>query len=163
MQMVSVSILELLNRVLPSFVREFFRNNYAKNSKYICTASSQWFSFGFIEWLVGPAERFGVQVRVRDGDGSDQEQTWTSGVKLTECRFLAESQCKSACVHLCKAPTQALFQQSLGVPLYMKPNYDDCSCEFFFGIEPPPLASDPAVVGDCYSQCSVRRAGCVDG
>ena len=161
MQMVSVSILELLNRVLPKAMREFFRSKYQENSQYICSASSQWFSFGFIEWLVGPAERFDVRVRVT-GEGGSREEVWQSGVKLVECRFLVESQCKSACVHLCKTPTQALFRQELGVPLYMKPNYDDCSCEFFFGVEPPPLAEDPAITGGCYTQCSLRRVGCVD-
>lgn len=71
------------------------------------------FGFGWIEWLVGPSERFFVTIPApssvstttttttaldtqSDTNGllniQNQEETvtWQSGVKLTECRFLAE-------------------------------------------------------------------------
>jgi len=54
---VTDAIIKILTVILPKFVTDFFRTNYAKNSRYICEASSLWFTFGFIEWLVGPAER----------------------------------------------------------------------------------------------------------
>lgn len=53
--------------------------------------------------------------------------TWLSGVKIEKCRYLVESGCKSACIHLCKTPTQEFFNKELGMPLYMKPNFNDQS------------------------------------
>ena len=70
--------------------------------------------------------------------GLDSNVTWNSGTKLIECRFLHESGCKSTCLHLCKMPTQALFNEELGLPLRMTPNFDDCSCTFEFGLSPLP-------------------------
>ena len=55
---VSEAIVKILTSILPKFIIKFFQTNYSKNSRYICEASSLWFTFGFIEWLVGPAERF---------------------------------------------------------------------------------------------------------
>ena len=43
-----------------------------------------------------------------------RSKTWISGVKLLECRYLKDSGCKSACIHLCKGPTQQFFQDELG-------------------------------------------------
>lgn len=82
-------------------------------------------------------------------------EVWMSGVKLTECRYLAESGCKSACINLCKIPTQRLFLEDLGLPLTMSPNYEDCSCEMKFGVYPPPLEEDPAFKTLCFSTCGL--------
>jgi hypothetical protein len=84
-------------------------------------------------------------------------KTWRSGVKLTECRYLLESGCKSACVNLCKKPTQQFFSQELGLPLYMKPNFTDCSCELFFGVQAPVEEEDPVFKQNCYSSCSMKK------
>jgi len=49
---------------------------------------------------------------------------WKSGVKLLECRYLKESGCKSACIHLCKGPTQQFFRDELGKLYYY------CLCNY---------------------------------
>lgn len=85
------------------------------------------------------------------------EIVWESGIKLTECRFLAASKCKSACVNLCKLPCQSLFQEHLGIPLYMKPDYTDYSCTFHFGIAAPSMEQDPAFNNQCFSDCGVSK------
>ena len=33
------------------------------------------------------------------------------------------------CVNLCKTPTQTFFTEELGMPLTMKPNFEDYSCD----------------------------------
>jgi len=79
--------------------------------------------------------------------------SWQSGVKLVECRYLAQSGCKALCLHLCKAPTQQFFLQELGVPLYMKPDFKTNSCEMMFGVMPPSEAMDPAFQEACFTSC----------
>ena len=41
------------------------------------------------------------------------------------CRYLAESGCAGMCVNLCKSPVQTFFTKELGMPLTMKPNFED--------------------------------------
>ena len=68
-----------------------------------------------------------------------------------------ESGCKAACTQLCKRPTQAFFSEQLNVPLYMRPNFTDFSCEMMFGVEPPEDADDPAYTTSCYSLCAIAN------
>jgi len=89
-----------------------------------------------------------------DGLSIDESSTsWKSGVKLIECRYLAQSGCKALCLHLCKAPTQQFFLQELGVPLYMKPDFKTNSCEMMFGVMPPKEDVDPAFQESCFTSC----------
>ena len=86
-------------------------------------------------------------------DDHGGEQSWYSGVKIVECRYLAQSGCKALCLHLCKAPTQEFFLQELGMPLYMKPDFTNNSCEMRFGVLPPKEEDDPAFQEACFSSC----------
>ena len=52
------------------------------------------------------------------------------------CRYLEEAGCASVCLNSCKAPTQAFFSRHMGLPLDMRPNYEDYSCQFRWA---PPL------------------------
>ncbi len=58
---------------------------------------------------------------------------------------------------MCRGPTEAFFNEELGVPLRMSPNYDDCSCTFEFGLSPLPIEEDTAVNTPCYKDCSLAR------
>jgi len=58
------------------------------------------------------------------------------------------------CVNLCKAPVQTFFTEELGMPLTMKPNFEDYSCEMVFGLTPPPLDKDEALQQPCLQKCS---------
>ena len=51
-------------------------------------------------------------------------------------RFLEASGCASVCVHTCKAPTQEFFNQDMGVPMRMLPDYASYECVFEFGVAP---------------------------
>jgi hypothetical protein len=75
-------------------------------------------------------------------------------VLLRRCRYLEASGCKSECVNVCKVPTQAFFAQHIGIPLTMRPHFEDRSCELIFGAAPPPLAEDEAFRGACFPDCS---------
>ena len=71
-----------------------------------------------------------------------------------KCRYLAESNCVGMCVNLCKAPVQTFFTEELGMPLTMKPNFDDYSCEMVFGLTPPSLEEDEVMQHGCISECT---------
>ena len=143
-------IISLLKSLIPESVRSAVRDVVQERKRWICEKSSEWMSFNLLYWLVGPVERINVDVPV---DNSSGLETWQSGVKLKECRYLVEVGCKSACLNLCKVPTQTLFNEEFNMPLYMKPNFEDCSCEFLFGISPPTEESDPAFSEACYTTC----------
>ena len=81
-----------------------------------------------------------------------------AALEIERCRFLEAGGCASACVNLCKVPTQTFFRDDMGVPLLMEPDYDDFSCRFSFGKSPPPLAADEALDVACFAQCPVAVA-----
>ena len=137
-----IKLIGLLGAVIPGFVKSLFRNKYEKIPEVVIENSVMWFSFNFLRFLVGPAEPL----------------TETS-LMLTECRYLAQSGCKSACINLCKLPTQAFFNDVLGFPLTMNPDFTNSSCVFDFGVSPPPLDEDPALGGACLVDCRPRTEG----
>jgi len=140
----------LLDRVIPPPVKAFFRSKFAEDKRWISEQSVLWFSFNLLSWLVGESEG-----KASELDG----RTYNNIVELKECRYLAEAGCKKACVQLCKGPTQAFFKESLGIPLYMKPNFETCACELQFGVEPPPPSEDPAYAEMCFTSCEIGTAG----
>ncbi len=72
------------------------------------------------------------------------------------CRYLAESGCAGMCVNLCKAPVQTFFTVELGMPLTMKPNFEDYSCDMVFGLTPPPVDEDEGTLQQpCLQECSL--------
>lgn len=44
-----------------------------------------------------------------------------------------------------------------GLPLYMKPNFTDYSCELQFGVRPLADDIDPAYQEQCYITCPVNK------
>jgi hypothetical protein len=152
---IKTKIVSLIVRILPSFVRDYFKTKYRETPRLVAELSVRWFEFGFLHWLVGPVEPKYTSTGRADETGS----SWNNTVKLLECRFLRESGCKAACNLLCKRPTQSLFQEHLGLPLYMRPNFTDYSCEMIFGIDPPLDSQDEAFSETCYSQCALTACG----
>lgn len=107
-------VLNFLRSLVPPQVGSFFRKKYLENPRQICEQSAFFMSFGLLTWLVGPTESFQLQT-IDPKTGA--EATWLSGVKIKECRYLAESGCKAACLHICRDPTQTFFADDLGTLL----------------------------------------------
>nr|XP_043622032.1 beta-carotene isomerase D27, chloroplastic-like isoform X2 [Erigeron canadensis] len=78
-------------------------------------------------------------------------------VYIKKCRFLETSNCAGMCTNMCKIPTQEFMKNTLGIPVNMVPNFDDMSCEYIFGDEPPALQDDPALKQPCYKLCDVKH------
>ena len=84
-------IVGLLNTVVPEKARDALKKKFKSDSRWVSESSSEWMSFGFLTWLVGPVERFDVEIKEKRGLSSsiplesDEKTTWKSGVKVS-CR-----------------------------------------------------------------------------
>ncbi|XP_040384823.1 beta-carotene isomerase D27, chloroplastic [Oryza brachyantha] len=93
----------------------------------------------FFPWLVGPCEVMESEV-----DGRKEKNV----VYIPKCsRFLESTNCVGMCTNLCKIPCEKFIQDSLGMNVYMSPNFEDMSCEMIFGQQPP--EDDPAFKQPC--------------
>lgn len=97
------------------------------------------------QWLMGTCTVNSVDMP----DGS----SWPSGVFVEKCKYLEESKCVGVCINTCKLPTQIFFKDCMGVPLVMEPKFDDYSCQFKFGVNPPPPEDDTALKEPCLQLC----------
>ncbi|KAL8527198.1 hypothetical protein ACS0TY_005176 [Phlomoides rotata] len=97
------------------------------------------------QWLMGTCSVNYVELP----NGS----SWSSGVFVEKCKYLEESKCVGVCINTCKLPTQSFFKECMGVPLVMEPNFKDYSCQFKFGVLPPPPEDDAALKEPCLEVC----------
>ncbi|XP_076933107.1 beta-carotene isomerase D27, chloroplastic-like [Bidens hawaiensis] len=135
----------LLNAIPPSYI-PMFRKLFPprKFSREFCAA----FTTIFFTWLVGPCK-----VKESEFEGAKEKNV----VCIKKCRFLEMSNCAGMCMNLCKAPTQEFMKNTFGMPMNMVPNFEDMSCEYIFGKDPPPLRDYPAFKQPCYKLCNVKR------
>ena len=74
---------------------------------------------------------------------------------------IRQSRCVHRCngeVNSCKAPSQEYVADTFGTPVHIQPNYDDFSCVWKFGVQPPPLAEDEAVRGVEWNMSTLGNA-----
>ena len=122
-------------------------------TRLVCVLNA-WFAARLFEWLVGPCEVTDAEIDLPDGTVRSQP----SAVQIAKCRYLAESGCVGMCVNMCKVPTQSFFTEKFGIPLTMKPNFEDLSCTMIFGQVPPPSETDDASTQPCLAQTGSSRA-----
>jgi len=80
------------------------------------------------------------------------------GLLVEKCKFLQESSCKGLCLHECKIPAQKFFQEALGLPLSVTPNFVTQECQWSFGEQPLPVEVDPYFPKGCLVGCESRKA-----
>lgn len=107
-------------------------------------------------WMVGPME-------VRATSDNDLNELLESRVHIKKCRWLQESGCTAMCANMCKTATQDFFTDVFGLPLTIKPNFEDKSCDFYFGKTPPPIAQDEALLFGCNALCKTGEDVGVEG
>lgn len=100
----------------------------------------------FFAFLVGPSR----PNRRKDGQ--------LGGLVVEKCKFLQESGCKGLCLHQCKLPAQQFFDEELGLPLTVSPNFETQECQWSFGETPLPPSDDPSFPKGCLVGCQSRRA-----
>jgi hypothetical protein len=123
-------------------------------TKLVCELNA-WFSTVMFPWLVGECVTEEVELTNYRGEVVTQK----SLVKIKKCRYLEESGCVGLCINMCKMPTQKFFAEEFGIPLHMKPNFEDLSCEMIFGQTAPPLEEE----GDFSQPCLVARCDTATG
>ena len=82
---------------------------------------------------------------------------YRQGVLLERCRVLEVSGCASVCLNVCKLPTQAFFNETVGLAVTLVPDYETFECRFVYGKTPPPPEQDEAFDTPCFSQCPISR------
>ncbi|KAG9457853.1 hypothetical protein H6P81_002361 [Aristolochia fimbriata] len=97
------------------------------------------------QWLMGTCSVNTIELP----NGS----SWQSGVFVEKCKYLEESKCIGICINTCKLPTQTFFKDHMGIPLTMEPNFSDFSCQFKFGVLPPPPEQDAVFQEPCLQTC----------
>jgi hypothetical protein len=51
---------------------------------------------------------------------------------------------------MCKRPTEDFFTNDFGLPVAMKPNFEDLSCTMTFGQMPNAIEKDEAYMQPCF-------------
>ena len=71
--------------------------------------------------------------------------------------------CASVCLNVCKLPTQAFFNDEVGLAVTLQPDYETFECRFVYGKTPPPPEEDEAFNTPCFGQCPITKMGGVGG
>jgi len=145
-------VAKVLKSLIPAFVLKIIRSIFGP-TQLVCELNA-WFTTLLFEWLVGSCEVIEAKVSIENGEIRTQK----SGVKIKKCRYLESSGCVGMCVNMCKLPTQNFFTKDFGIPLTMNPNFEDFSCEMFFGQIPPPLEEEEIYHQPCLpNHCTVAK------
>ena len=136
----------------------WFEVFFAKPFPAFSAKLNAWVTWWAAQWLMGPCSLVDLDDETEHlGDGDGQL------LLVHRCRFLEEAACASVCVNVCKMPTQAFFNEEMGVPMRMEPDYETLECRFKFGV--PPTAADEADARAvaCFAACPSAgslRAAC---
>jgi hypothetical protein len=160
-KMVKDTLADLMTPVLPPFYRIFMSGIVPKvGTEWDGKQIGPWFyapwlttiiTPTFFEFLVGPS----YPNRRKDGQ--------RGGLVVEKCKFLQESGCKGICLHDCKLPTQQFFQEELGLPLTVSPNFVTQECQWSFGETPVPPSEDESFPKGCLVGCESRKALAASG
>jgi hypothetical protein len=150
-QQQQVIVARILQSFVPAPVLWGIRTFFAP-TRLVCVLNA-WFAARMFGWLVGPCEVIEAEIDLTDGMVRSQP----SAVYIKKCRYLADSGCVGMCVNMCKVPTQEFFTEKFGIPLTMKPNFEDLSCQMIFGQIPPSREADDAYQQPCLEQQGSRQ------
>ena len=155
-KMVADTLGGLMTPVLPPFYRIFMSGIVPKLGTdldgkqfgpwFYAPALTSFVTPMFFGFLVGPS----TPNRRKDGQ--------LGGLVIEKCKFLQESGCKGLCLHQCKLPAQQFFQEELGLPLTVSPNFVTQECQWSFGEKPVAPAEDPSFPKGCLAGCESRKA-----
>lgn len=148
-EMVKNTLGGLMTPYLPPFYRIFMSGIIPKAD----TQLGPWFYAPWLTSLVTPIF-FGFLVgpsyvnRRKDGH--------PGGLVVEKCKFLQESSCKGMCLNICKIPAQEFFDEQLGLPLTVSPNFVTQECQWSFGEKPLPVEDDLSFPRGCLNGCTSR-------
>lgn len=145
---------DVLRSLFPSWLPMQYAILFSKPFPAFSARMNAWATWWAGTWLMGECEINDCEI---DGGGIGRNQ----GLLVKRCRFLEEAGCASVCVNSCKQPTQSFFNEDMGLPLTMTPDYDTHECQFSFGLTPTEQSELDAKDTPCLSRCptngSMRR------
>jgi len=148
-EMVIATLAGLMTPVMPPIYNTFMSGRIGGKQYgpwFWAPALTSWVTPTFFGFLVGPSR----PNRRRDGA--------LGGLVVDKCKFLQESGCKGLCMNQCKLPAQQFFQENLGLPLTVIPNFETQECQWSFGEKPLPVEQDPSFPRGCLVGCPTREA-----
>jgi len=136
----------ILRALFPSWLPGAFDWMFAKPFPEFSARMNAWATLMAGTWLMGECELNDCEI---DGGGIGKSQ----GLLVKRCRFMEDSGCASICVNSCKIPTQNFFNEDMGLPLTMTPDYETGECQFSFGLSPTGESELVAKNTPCLSRC----------
>uniref|UniRef100_A0A7S2XLF3 Beta-carotene isomerase D27-like C-terminal domain-containing protein n=1 Tax=Attheya septentrionalis TaxID=420275 RepID=A0A7S2XLF3_9STRA len=157
--MVKDTLRQLMTPVLPPFYRIFMggivpNRLLNKDADEPSTQIGPWF---YAPWLTSFVTPIFFGFLVGPSRPNSRKDGQAGGLVVEKCKFLQESGCKGLCLHICKLPTQQFFQDELGVPLTVTPNFETQECQWSFGEVPLTPAEDPSFPKGCLVGCQSRE------
>jgi len=138
---------QVLIALFPGWMPPWYSVLFSKPFPIFSAQMNAWATYVAGTWLMGECEI--NDIVLNDGVTIGKNQ----GLKVKRCRFLEESGCASVCVNSCKIPTQRFFQENMGLPLTMEPDYETYECQFSFGKTPTEETENMAKSIPCLSRC----------
>jgi hypothetical protein len=117
-----------------------------------------WVTWWAAQWLMGPCTLEDLSPEDLAAAPSELYGGQGAQVLVHRCRFLEEAGCASVCVNACKMPTQAFFNDEMGVPMRMVPDYETLECRFKFGLPPSLEEEEEARAVACFPACPAKGA-----
>ncbi|CAM9994255.1 unnamed protein product [Discosporangium mesarthrocarpum] len=136
----------VLKSLFPPWLPARFAVMFSKPFPEFSSRLNAWVTLVASQWLMGASKINDVEI---DGGKTGVGH----GLLVERCRFLEQSGCASVCMNTCKIPTEEFFMKDMGLPLEMKPDYEDFSCQFSFGKTPLRREEDEAFQVTCFTQC----------
>lgn len=109
-----------------------------------------WVTHFTTQWLMGPST-------VSDLITPQGQVIPQSLLTIKKCKFLETSGCIRTCLFACKVPTEQFFNDEMGLPVALRPNFTDLSCRFEFGVQPLPVHEDLDIRRPCFGTCSFKK------
>lgn len=146
---------EILKSLFPPWLPSAFSWMFAAPFPEFSARMNVYATYVAGQWLMGECEMMDSK--------TDQgiEKKANHGLLVKRCRFLEESGCASVCVNACKLPTQDFFNQDMGLPLTMTPNYETFECEFKFGLSVNETEEALLLNTPCLGRCSLAATAAV--
>ena len=156
----------------------WFKVLFARPFPAFSARLNAWVTLAAAQWLMGPCvledlvlpegaaggvdlgAAAAAEARGEGGDEHGRRLGVLPQQKLVvrRCRYLEEAGCASVCVATCKLPTQRFFNDDMGVPMRMLPDYETFECAFEFGVAPGAEDEAEARAVSCFSACPSMRA-----
>lgn len=136
----------VLRSLFPGWLLAWFKVLFARPMPGFSSKLNALCTFAFGQWLMGRLE---LERLDEDSAGDGDAQL----VRIRRCRFLEEAGCASVCVNACLCPTQQFFNDDMGIPMQIEPDYATLECKFKFGVPPSQANEDAARNVPCFSAC----------